>query len=242
MTTSRPTLAPNAISKAARIATALAVALVGLLALAVPAGAQTRSTPGARAHQSCPAGAITFTGALSNGKVHLGKAASGSGIAGDVCGTIALSSTGALDVTIPAANFTFSPSKISLFNLIDLPSTITVDSAATGTMTGNNGAYTGSLTVTVTATVQVLGFSCSVGPFTPQLTTGKSGSVTGKPLTGSLSDLSGELVAGTFSVPAVQPSKTCPGIIAAITNLATGLPLASGASTLTSDTSLDVSL
>lgn len=79
----------------------------------------------------------------------------------------------------------------------------------------------------------------SIGPIAAQLTTGTSGDLTGAPIAGPLGGVqSGVLVADEFSVPAVQPSATCPGLVALLTSSLAGLPLAPGASSLRFDTTI----
>jgi hypothetical protein len=188
---------------------------------------------------SCPTtGGIPFTGSLSNGAVTLGRAVAGSGLSGSFCGILALKN-GGVTVSIPQSDFAFNPSSVQVLGFLSLPTTITADGPATGKVTqATGGGYNVTMSVPVTATVSALGFSCAVGPFTPVLTTGKSGSVSGSPLIGKLTSLKGALAAGEFTVPQVQESPSCPGFIAGLVNLLTGLPLPSGASTLTASTSL----
>jgi hypothetical protein len=217
----------------------LGLALIGgvaagtALASASPASASTTAPPAV----TCPTTpGIPFSGSLSGGTVKIGSALSGSGLTGSACGLVDLAS---LTYGINASNFTFNPTSVSLFGLLNLPSTITVVGNATGSLSvapSTSGiAFNTTLPLTVKASVKLLGFTCSVGPFTPTFTTGTSGSLTGSPLAGSsLSTLSGKLVANAFTVPAIQPSATCPGLIASLSNAVIGLPEAAGKSSITS--------
>jgi len=247
----------KALSTAAAAATLIGGLGVTSLVLASPAGAATRSAHGfwgwggqpsssgssssSNSGPSCPASAggdIAFTGTVSDGKATFGSAATASGLSGSLCGLVDLAT---LQATVQPSNFTFSPTSIKLYNFLSLPSSISVVGASTATLSETaNGDFNTSMTVPLDATVNLLGlFSCKVGPFSPTLTTGQSGSVSGTPLTGSLlTSLSGTLAAGEFSVPAIQASSSCPGIIAGLANLIMGLPLAPGRSTITSAVSL----
>lgn len=204
-------------------------------------GWQSGSSSSSSTSSDCPVSAngdVAFTGTVSDGSATFGSAATASGLAGSLCGLVDLSN---LQATVQSSNFTFSPTSIKLYNFLSLPTTISVVGASTATLTeATDGDFTTSMTVPLQATVNLLGlFSCTVGPFSPTLTTGRSGSVSGTPLTGSiLTSLSGTLAAGEFSVPAIQASSSCPGIIAGLANLIMGLPLASGRSTITTNVSL----
>lgn len=219
---------------------AVVVPLAGLALSAGPAsaGAAVRK---AGTTSTCPStGGIPFSGTLSKGTVTIGSAAKGTGVSGSVCGLLSAGSSG-FSVSIPQSDITFAPTSITVVGLLSLPATISAQGNGTGTVTANsNGTFSASLTVPVSSTVSALGFNCTIGPFTPVLTTGTSGSVTGTPLSGSLSALSGTLVAGEFTVPAVQSSRSCPFIVAGLVNLITGLPLKAGKSTLTASASLSV--
>jgi len=210
------------------------------LVSAAPASAAAPATPPV----ACPTTpGIPFSGSLTGGTVKLGSALTGSGLTGTACGLVDLSS---LSYSIDAANFTFAPTSVSLFGLLNLPSTITVAGNATGSLSvapSTSGiAFDTTLPLPVKASVKLLGFTCSVGPFTPTFTTGTSGSLTGSPLAGtSLSSLSGKLVANAFTVPPIQPSATCPGLIATISNTFIGLPLGVGKSAITSSATFSLS-
>ncbi len=222
-------------------AVAIAAPIVGL-ALASGAGAAGAAVRHNKAHAAaCPtSGGIPFSGSLSDGTIKLGGAVSGSGLTGSVCGTLVAGSSG-FSVSIPQANISFAPTSVTILGLASLPATIAAAGNGTGTVTTNSdGTFNTSLSVPVTSTVSALGFNCTVGPFTPVLTTGTSGSVTGSPLSGSFSDLTGTIVAGEFSVPSIQPDRSCPFLVAGLVNLITGLPLKAGRSSLTASASLTV--
>jgi hypothetical protein len=165
------------------------------------------------------------------------------------------------NVNATAANTSFAPGTVVLFGLISAPQTVAIDGPLVGTATStaniasvlaaiganpDDPAFpatvpaTSSETVSqpLTATVNLLGFKCSIGPFTPVLTTGTSGSLTGTTLTGPqnltslTATLTGSLVANTFAVPAIQSSSSCPELLAVASNLLLGLPLAAGKSSM----------
>ncbi|MGO9196008.1 MAG: hypothetical protein ACLQK4_02630 [Acidimicrobiales bacterium] len=238
-----------------RIAIALSLALAAPVAgVALTSG---RSAAGAavkvshhrhhkhnRHHPTAPAcptkGGIPFSGTLSDGALQLGNAVSGSGLSGTVCGLLVSSSSG-FKVSIPQAEMSFAPTHVTILGFASLPATVTAAGNGTGTVsTNSDGTFNSTISVPVTSTVSAFGFMCTVGPFTPVLTTGTSGSVSGTPLSGSLTALTGRLAAGEFSVPSVQPSKRCPFLVAALVNLLTGLPLEAGSSSLTATATLGV--
>lgn len=236
--------------RARLVACALALVLPGsaVACSVVGAGAAAAAQHGRRpsprlagAKGSCPtAGGLAFTGTLSNGALDLGRAVSGSGLAGSVCGLLSPTSSG-FSVSIPKADISFAPNHVTVLGLASLP--VTVAAAGNGTGTASiraGGSFGVTISVPVTATVDIFGFACTVGPFRPALTTGKSGAVSGTPLTGSLSDLSGTLAAGEFAVPRVRASARCPFFVAWLVNAITGLPLRAGRATLTAATALSV--
>lgn len=213
------------------------MATAGVVVGAVPASATATSAA------SCPTSpGIPFSGSLTNGSVKIGSALSGSGLTGSVCGTVDISN---FSYSIAAPNFTFQPTSVSLFGLLNLPSTITVAGNSTGSLSvapvASGVAFNTTLAVPVVASVKLLGFTCTVGPFTPTFTTGTSGSLTGSPLAGSsLTQLSGTLVANNFTVPRILESSTCPGFIAWLSNLVIGLPESAGRSSISSATSFSL--
>lgn len=203
------------------------------LALASPAGAAGSTSSG----MSCPATqglSIAFSGTLSNTNAKFGSAATVSGVSGSLCGTLDLTTSTA---TIQPNNFVFNPTSTKLYGFLSLPTTLAVTAPTTATLSPTaTGAYNTSMSVSMLATASILGlFTCNIGPITPTMTTGQSGSVSGTPLTGSvLTQLKGTLAAGDFSVPKITPSSQCPSFIAGIADLLMGLPLAPGKSTITS--------
>lgn len=223
---------------AAGSALVVAVGTLGV-ALAAPAGAAATGTgPTLTCAAAPPGGNVAFSGSLTNTVATLGGAAKLSGLSGHLCGTIDLAT---LTASIQPSQFRFTKADTTLFGLLPLPTTTTVTAPASATLAANpHGGYDTSMRVSLQASASILGlFTCNVGPFTPTFTTGRSGSLTGTPLTGSLlSQLSGTLVADDFSVPAITPSASCPGFIAGIADLVMGLPLAAGRSTITSTATL----
>jgi hypothetical protein len=220
----------------------LAVLVLALLALAttllapLSASAATSAAP-------CPtSGGIPFSSTLSNGTVTIGKHARASGTSGSACGLVTFDPNVGLVSTIAQDNITFNPFILHL-GLLSIPTQVTAVSDFHGTVAGNpDGTTSITLTGSVTATSSILGFKCAIGPFTPTLTTGTSGSLSGTPLVGQLpGPLTGKLVANDFAVPKAAASATCPKLIAALVNVTVGLPQPPGGSSLTSDVSLTTS-
>jgi len=212
------------------------LALAAMLLAPVSASAATSAAP-------CPtAGGIPFSSTLSNGTVTIGKHAHASGTSGSACGLVTFDPNVGLISTVAQDNITFNPFTLHL-GLLAIPTRVTAVSDFHGTVAGNpDGTTSITLTGSVTATSKILGFSCSIGPFTPTLTTGSSGSLTGTPLVGQLpGPLTGKLVANAFAVPKATASASCPKLIAALVNLTVGLPQPAGGSSLTSDVSLTTS-
>ncbi len=183
--------------------------------------------------------------ALTNGSATIGSHIAATGITGVSTGTLSIDGSLAnpLAIDVPRSDVQIQPNtaRLSLGPLgVGLPATFTATSALAGTAQIHaNGAITSTISASLETTAQVGPFSCTIGPITAQLTTGTSGDLTGTPITGLLGGVqSGVLVADDFAVPAVQPSATCPGLVAVLTNSLAGLPLAPGASSLRFDTTL----
>lgn len=212
------------------------------LAVAGPAGAATTGSATTSTPSGCPAasgGDIGFTGTLSDGTATLGSVAKVTGLSGSICGVVDLSD---LTATVQPGNFTFQPTNTVLFGFLPLPTTLTATQPASATLVPGStaGTYDTSMRVSIDATTDLLGlFHCTVGPFSPDLTTGTSGSVSGTPLSGDLlTSLSGTLAAGDFSVPTITPSSSCPSFVAGLADLLIGLPLAPGKSTISTKVSI----
>lgn len=200
------------------------------MALAEPAAGA--ATPG-----------LATASALTGGTATIGSHISASGITGVATGTLAPGAGGTFDVVLPKGNIDILPGTATLslgFLKLGLPTTFTADSDITGTATlGAGGSIDATLTSSLSTTAQVGPFACTIGPITASLTTGTSGSLTGTPFTGSLTGVeSGVLVANDFSVPAVQATPHCPGLVAGLVDILAGLPLAPGSSSLKFNASL----
>lgn len=209
---------------------------VGVAALAGPAGAQTTSSgsSGSSATPSCPAastssGDVAFSGVLSNVDVKIGGSNSITGISGSLCGTL---DTTTMTYTIPKSSIRLSPANDMFWGFLPFSTTETVNNSPSGSLTISGTDYTTSMQMSITAVTNILwAFPCTIGPLTPTLTTGTSGSLKGTPLVGSLvTQLKGSLVSSNFSVPAIQASSSCPSIIAGLGNLLSGFPLTTGTS------------
>jgi hypothetical protein len=174
--------------------------------------------------------------------VRIGKLARASGTTASACGLVTFDPAQGLLSTIARDNLTFQPFILRIGPL-GVPTQVTPVSDFHGTVAGNpDGTTSITLTGSLTATSTLLGLKCTIGPFTPTLTTGTSGELSGTPLVGQLpGPLTGKVVANDFAVPAAQASARCPGVVARLINLLVGLPQAPGGSSLTADVSLTTS-
>jgi hypothetical protein len=216
--------------------------LVSVLLIPV-AGAAPAAAASAPTAAPCPTtGGVPFSSQLTNGTVRIGRLARASGTTASACGLVTLDPVQGLVSTIARDNLTFEPFSLRI-GLLSVPTQVTPVTDFHGTVVGNpDGTTSITLTGSLTATSRVLGFSCAIGPFTPTLTTGTSGSLTGSPLVGQLpGPLTGKLVANDFAVPAAQASLRCPRPVAGLVNLIVGLPQPAGGSSLTADISLTTS-
>jgi hypothetical protein len=219
--------------------------LLALLAgmLLMPAASAATPAAATAAAAPCPTtGGIPFSSQLSNGTVRIGRLARASGTTATACGLVTADASGALVSTVARDNLAFAPFSLRI-GLLSVPTQVTPVSDFHGTVAGNpDGTTSITLTGSLTATSRILGFSCTIGPFTPTLTTGTSGSLSGAPLVGQLpGPLTGKLVSNDFAVPAARSSARCPSLIARLVNLTVGLPQPVGGSSLTADVSLTTS-
>jgi len=210
-------------------------ALAALFVPLISASTALASAP----HCAKPAGAIsTFHAAFTNGTMSLGSAKA-TGLSAKACGAVS-GKLGALMSTIQPGDIEFSVVSVKLL-FISLPSTITVNAALSSPFSLVHVFTSAEVNVTanVSASARLLGFSCSIGPLAPTLTTGKSGSLKGKTFTGSMKNgFTGKVVANDFSVPAIKVSKTCPWLIATLSNLIVGLPAAPGKASISMEGSI----
>jgi hypothetical protein len=221
------------------------------LGMVAPAGASAATKCG-----TPPFLSVFFGGTQSEGVIKLGKNAAAMGVGGTIsCGVLTLELTpeGTIPFKIPAENVVYNPFTVKLFGFLPLEGTLTVDGPADGGLGPVYGpenpetheselvGFSTTFEAPVTSTISLMIFKCSIGPFPVALTTGKSGSLEGKYLTGELvgpEGLSGELVGNDFAVPRIQPSSSCPGFLAGLTDFILGLPLQAGQSSVTSDENL----
>jgi hypothetical protein len=217
---------------------AAAVGLTSLAAAGLALGVTGVSPASAADAPACPTGAFAFTSDLTNGAFVIGKQARSSGAVASACGSITGDGAGGLLSTVKKENVTFKPTTTKVL-FLDLPTTVTPTSDLTGPVVlGANGIEV-TLKGSVTVTTEILGQKCSF-PLNLSLTTGKSGALTGTPLTADAATgrQAGKLVSGDFTVPKFKGTKTCNVIVAEFSNALLGLPLKSGASTATFDLSL----
>ena len=216
---------------------ALALALASLvlpLATASPASADATTCT------KPPGALITFHAAFGNGTMSLGSAKA-TGLSAKACGSVS-GKLGALTSTVQPGDIEFPAISVKLL-FISLPATITVNAPLSGPFTPGAGFTTASvnLTANMSASASLLGFKCVIGPLTPTLTTGKSGSLEGTIMTGSLkTGYTGKVVANDFAVPAIQKSSTCPGLVAWLANSLVGLPAAPGKASISMEGSITV--
>ena len=220
-----------------------ALVLAGMLWMPAASAATTSGTSPQATSAPCPTtGGIPFSSQLTNGTVKIGKLAHASGTTSSACGLVTFDPAQGLVSTIARDNLTFDPFILHIGPL-GVPTRVTPVSDFHGTVAGNpDGTTSITLTGSLTATSSLLGLRCTIGPFTPTLTTGASGSLSGSPLVGQLpGPLTGKLVANDFAVPAAQASARCPRVVAKLINLLVGLPQPAGGSSLTADISLTTS-
>jgi hypothetical protein len=227
---------PGATWKRRRAAIARAVAAVVVAGgVAVPVALTDNAT--ASATTTCPTGALAFTTDLSNGTLQIGALAKSTGNSAHACGSIAATSSG-LQATVLQSNITFAPGSTTVL-ILRLPTT----TQALGNLSGpasiaSDGTHV-ALTGPVQATANLLGAQCVIGPITPTLTTDKSGALTGKPFVAdSTGAMHGKVVANNFTVPAIKATRSCPFLIAGLTNAILGLPLRAGQSSISFDATL----
>ncbi len=182
-----------------------------------------------------PAGAFAaFHASFSNGSMKLGSA-TGSGLAADACGSISAVG-GKLVATVLPSDMSFAPVSVKVL-FLSLPANIVVNAPVTGPAGISKDLKSAdiSLTASITASASLLGFKCDIGPIAPTLTTGKSGSLTGKTFTASGGVYSGTVVANDFAVPGIKKSRACPGLVAFLANTLVGLPAAPGKASIQMD-------
>jgi hypothetical protein len=230
-----PSSARARFGKGKALGGALTLAVAGVMAVSAIAPAAASACP------SPPALHLYFNGTQSEGVIKVGKNASASAVSGNVsCGL--LNEVG-FTFTIPASGVTYNPFTLKLFGFLPLEGSLTVEGETSGALSevpGSGGTeYNTHFTTPVSSTVSLLIFKCSVGPFSPTLTTEQSGSLHGETLKGSIaSGLSGTLVANEFAIPAITPTSSCPGFIAGLTDFILGAPLAAGQSSITTHATL----
>ena len=213
-----------------------AVAALAVLATGAAVTAPVGAAPATCGSAPCPTVApgpfrFTFTSELTNGTIDLNGKGTATGASASVCGTIAPSG-GQLVATVPQANISFSPVTVNIFGFLPVQTQVVPVGDQVGTASLGGGINV-TLSGPVVAETNLLGFRCDVGPFTPTLTTGTSGALTGTPFSGNPS--TGALVSNDFDVPRIAPSRTCPRIVAFFSNLALGLPAPAGASSIAFD-------
>ncbi|MHB8729581.1 MAG: hypothetical protein ACYC9K_11200 [Sulfuricaulis sp.] len=199
------------------------------------------ASPASASSTTCakPAGAVaTFHTVFANGTMSLGNTKA-TGLSAKACGAVT-GKTGAMVLTVQPGNIMFPTVPVKLL-FIELPCTITVNAPLSGPFKPGPGFTSAkvNLTANLSASVKVLGYSCVIGPLTPTLTTGKSGSLQGATFTGSRKKgFTGKVVANNFAVPVIRTSETCPWLIAKLANILVGLPAAPGEASINMEGSI----
>jgi len=186
-----------------------------------------------------PGALLTFHANFTNGSTKIGRA-SANNLNAKACGSISMQN-GQLISTVATPDITFDPIQVKVL-FLKLPTTITANAAVSGPVQLGPGLATVDLTLTtdLTAKSKILAFTCDIG-LKPTITTGASGSLTGTTFTGSVaSGFTGKVVANDFAVPAIQRTRSCPGLIAGLSNSLVGLPSAPGKASIQMDGAIKI--
>jgi hypothetical protein len=176
---------------------------------------------------------LGLVGTVTGGSVATGSATV-SGIDAKVCGLVTL-----VNGTPPcyATGYIVSPHDGQLYGALSIALTLVPGMNPTVGFTANPGTITGGfncgssqngLSVGLNAAVSgstapLFGVSCTIAVTIPL----------GGAATGPLASTRATLTSNDFSVPAVQPSPTCPSAVAANVDDIAGLPLVAGRATAT---------
>lgn len=214
------------------------VRVLALASLVVPFAS---ASPASASATTCaePAGAATtFHAAFTHGTMSLGSAKT-IGLSAKACGAVT-GKPGAMVLTVQPGDIEFPAASVKLL-FVSAPSTLTVNAPLSGPFKPGHGLTSAevNLKANLSASAKFMGFSCVIGPLTPTLTTGKSGSLHGTTFTGSLKKAyTGKVVANEFVAPAIRSSKTCPWLIATLANALMGLPAAPGKASISMNGSI----
>lgn len=227
-------LAPGAIKPADQVASACP----GLVSQ------HPDATPRAGAFYGIPVAAKVTNGALT-----VGGAVHSVGVNSTICGyfvlpSMALDSSPVSTPACPGCSISFTGSEANIYNSAALPLTVT----PTGPVTGQplqqlaaNGGLILDLNAPISANVGVpqLGVNCGV-PITASLSTDPARG--GQAITGPITDATSQVVSNNLTVPAIQPSTTCPNSLAVPFGQVAGLPAGGGAANFSGGLQLDLSL
>lgn len=224
----RPSSCLSVLSGLAVAATVLATAPAASAAPATTSGCPRTSAAGS---------AVRST--LSNGTARLGDRATITGSSATACGLLQIRKDGKLALVIQPRNVQFAP-VVTRVGLLSLPTTLKATSVLTGPLAFTPKGQTATLKGSVLATADIQGQKCAI-PLKVTLTTGTSGPVSGSFFQFDSAGVSrGRLAAGTFAVPAIAPSPSCNLLVAGLSNVLLGLPLAAGQSSIVYDASLKI--
>jgi hypothetical protein len=172
---------------------------------------------------------LGLVGTATNGALDTGSATVAN-IDAKFCGIVTLTpgtppcgATGSVNSPMDGQEFgalsvglTLVPGMTPTIGFVANPGTITGGFSCTSSQNGLAVALDANVSG---STAPLFGVSCTIGPVSIPLT----GAVTG-PLTATTATLT----SNDFSVPAVQPSSTCPAAVAANVDMIAGLPLSAG--------------
>jgi hypothetical protein len=225
-------------------------------ALACAASIGTIAPPDAAAAECQPGRIIHLVGTQTEGRLTIGHQGGAAGISAIFCAIYPLGLPAGPFHT-PASGVSYSPFTFEVPSLGPVQAALTPVGETTGEVffefnsevnfleiTSTEAFFTTPLTLTLSLAHAA---KCTVGPFSPTFTTGKSGALTGTPLGPPLpignpllepGGVSGKVVANEFSVPKIEHAAHCSPRDASRLNAALGLPLGGGASSFTTSLNL----
>lgn len=186
---------------------------------------------------------------VTNGVFKVGNAVQSAGVNATICGYLTLPATSA-DTSptstpgCPGCSISFAGSEANIYNAVALPLTVSVTQgliAMVHQQVAGNGGVVLDLSTSLSANVALpqLGVQCGL-PITAQLTTDPNKG--GQAITGPITNAAAQGVSENLTVPAIQPTTTCPASLAVPFERTAGLPSAPGQATFTAPVQLYLSL
>ena len=186
---------------------------------------------------------------VTNGVFKVGNAVQAASVNATICGYLALPATSA-DTSptsapgCPGCSISFAGSEANIYNAVALPLTVSVTQALIAMVhqqVASNGGVVLDLSAPLSANVALpqLGVQCGL-PLTAQLTTDPAKG--GQAITGPITSAIAQGVSENLTVPAIQPTTTCPATLAVPFERTAGLPSAPGQATFTAPVQLYLSL